>query len=154
MAGMAPGPVRRCGADTVCDLWTRRRGLLTDQRWEEEESGTGGARAGGHVIGDEGERVWGGKVGDGGSRVQVSCMERVELETRNLRPSRDQGRVGPAEANLKAQLCDDGGGRPEERHEREAAGDRAFGADDQKWDQERRALKGEARSPRRRGGQG
>lgn len=95
MAGMAPGPVRRCGAGAVCDLWTRRRGLLTDQRWEEEESGTGDARAGGHVIGDEGERVWGGKVGDGGSRVQVSCMERVELETRNLRPSRDQGRVGP-----------------------------------------------------------
>lgn len=95
MAGMAPGPVRRCGAGAVCDLWTRRRGLLTDQRWEEEESGTGDARAGGHVIGDEGERVWGGKVGDGGSCVQVSCMEHVELETRNLHPSRDQGRVGP-----------------------------------------------------------
>lgn len=73
----------------MCDLWTRRRGLLTDQRWEEEESGMGDARAGGHVIGDEGERVWGGKVGDGGSRVQVSCMERVELETRNLHPSQD-----------------------------------------------------------------
>lgn len=31
--------------------------------------GMGDARAGGHVIGNEGERVWGGKVGDGGSRV-------------------------------------------------------------------------------------
>lgn len=68
MAGMAPGPVRRCGAGAVCDLWTRRRGLLTDQRWEEEESGMGDARAGGHVIGDEGERGFGAaRSGTGGA---------------------------------------------------------------------------------------